>query len=69
MSFTFNAQCSKCKEKFEANPGELNSTKYLGKTSVVFGAGGYLPKCPHCGNFRDNQLIGIDGTLSKPLAI
>ena len=64
MSTPFEVQCSKCEERFECSPGKLNSTKYLGETSKNL----YLPKCPHCGNWRDNQLITpISGTLSEPL--
>lgn len=61
------AKCSKCGAEFETKPGELNSTEYLGKVSQLYGSGGFLPKCPECGNWRDNQLLDSDDQLSKPL--
>ena len=63
----FTAKCSKCGAKFETQPGELNSTVYLGEASKLYGSGGFLPECPECGNWRDNQLLGKDAQLSKPL--
>jgi len=67
MSTPFDAQCSKCGKRFECAPGKLNSTEYLGEVSFGSGVGGFLPKCPHCSNWRDNQLVNKDGTLSDPL--
>ena len=63
----FKARCSKCGTEFEAKPGELNTTEYLGKVSMLYGSGGFLPKCPECGNWRDNQLVESNGLLSKAL--
>jgi len=65
----FKVQCSKCGAEFEAQPGELNCTNYLGKVSMLYGSGGYLPQCPECGNWRDNRLVKKDGSLSKPMRI
>ncbi|HUV44285.1 MAG TPA: hypothetical protein VMW13_05585 [Dehalococcoidales bacterium] len=65
----FKAKCSKCGTEFETKPGELNSTAYLGKVSMLYGSGGYLPKCPECENYRDNQLIDSNGLLSEALRI
>lgn len=62
----FKARCSKCGAEFDSKPGELNSTEYLGKVSMLYGAGGYLPKCPECGNWRGNRLFERNGQLSKP---
>lgn len=59
----FKAKCSKCGEEFETSPGRLNSTQYLGEA----GRNMYIPECPKCGNWRGNQLINPDGTLSDPL--
>ena len=67
MPTPYKVQCSKCGVRFEATPGELNSTCYLGKVSMLYGAGGYLPQCPHCENWRGNQFVGKDEVLSKPL--
>ena len=61
------ARCSKCGTEFDSKPGELNSTIFLGKVSMLYGAGGFLPKCPECGNWRDNQLVDSNALLSKPL--
>jgi len=63
----FKARCSKCGTEFETKPGELNSTEYLGKVSMLYGAGGFLPECPECGNWRDNRLLKSNSQLSKPL--
>lgn len=63
----FKAKCSKCGAEFESQPGELNSTKYLGEASVIHGAGGFLPECSECGNWRGNQLVKNNGQLSKPM--
>jgi len=67
MGRVLKARCSKCGIEFEALPGELNSTEYLGKVSMLHGSGGYLPKCPECGNWRDNRLLDSSGQLSEPL--
>jgi len=61
------ASCSKCGAEFDSKPGELNSTEYLGKVSMLYGAGGFLPECPECGNWRDNRLVNSNGLQSKPL--
>ena len=60
---TFRAKCSKCGHEFDCYPGRLNSTVYLGPTSK----NKYLPKCPECENWRDNQLLGLDGKLTEVL--
>lgn len=65
--FLFKVKCSKCGAEFESKPGRLNTTVYLGKVSMIYGSGGYLPECPECGNWRDNQLVDSDSQLSKPL--
>ncbi len=67
MGRVLKARCSKCGTEFETKPGELNSTEYLGKVSMLHGSGGYLPKCPECGNWRDNRLLESSGQLSEPL--
>ena len=63
----FKARCSKCGAEFDSKPGELNSTEYLGDVSMLYGAGGYLPQCPECGNWRDNRLLDSEGVPLKPL--
>lgn len=63
MGFTFRAKCNKCGNVFKTSPATLNSTGYLGEA----GKNLTLPKCPKCGNFRDNRLFNVDGTLSEPL--
>lgn len=63
----FKVKCNQCGAEFEAQPGEINSTEYLGKVSMLYGSGGYLPQCPDCGNWRDNHLIKNDGALTAPL--
>ena len=59
----FKAKCSKCGQEFKCRPGELNSTKFLGTAGKFL----YLPKCPHCDNWRGNQMFEQDGSLSVPL--
>lgn len=63
----FKAKCSKCGREFDTKPGELNSTEYLGKVSMLYGSGGFLPQCPACGNWRDNRLLESSGQLTGPL--
>jgi len=63
----FKVKCSKCGSEFDAQPGEVNSTVYLGKVSMLYGVGGYLPECPQCGNWRDNRIVKKDGSLSEAL--
>jgi hypothetical protein len=60
---TYRARCSKCNHEFDCHPGELNTTGYLGPASK----NKYLPKCPECGNWRDNCLLESDGTPSELL--
>ena len=65
----FDVTCSGCGKVFASEPGVANSTGFLGMTSVLYGNGGYLPKCPVCGNWRGNRLVNKDRTLSEPLRI
>ena len=62
------SRCRSCMITFEAKPGEMNSTVYLGEVSMLYGAGGFLPQCPECGNWRDNQLVDSSGQLLKAMA-
>lgn len=64
----FKAKCSKCGTEFVTKPGELNSTGYLGKVSMLYGSGGFLPQCPACGNWRDNRLLKNSRQLTEPLS-
>ena len=69
MEKVFRARCDRCGAEFDTKPGELNSTEYLGKVSVLYGAGGFLPKCPECGNWRDNRLLESSRQLSEPMRV